>query len=173
MKATDGTNTTTKSFSVIETNDGQSIDVKLSYQTYLYKDGNQYASLTGGWEISSLNDGASGSVVGDAAVFNDNSVLIQTSVFGGSVVYGGINTINLIDLSNIKTLKFTISDISTSSYLEHVYLGVYSEKPDKFYDDKFVVKVDAAPLGEWGTYSVDVSNINSGYVAIKVISTNY
>lgn len=173
VKATDGTNTTTKSFSVIETNDGQSIDVKLSYQTYLYKDGNQYASLTGGWEISSLNDGASGSVVGDAAVFNDNSVLIQTSVFGGSVVCGGINTINLIDLSNIKTLKFTISDISTSSYLEHVYLGVYSEKPDKFYDDKFVVKVDAAPLGEWGTYSVDVSNINSGYVAIKVISTNY
>lgn len=173
VKATNEIYTSEKSYSVVEDNDGQSINVVLSYQNYLYKDGNQYVSVTGGWEISSLNDGASGSVVEDAAVFNDNNILIQTSVFGGSVVYGGINTVNLIDLSNIKTLKFTISDISTSSYLQHVYLGVYNEKPDKFYDDKFVVKVDAASLGEWGTYSVDVSNINSGYVAIRVISTNY
>lgn len=168
VTCTNGEDNASKSVAI--TADGQTKSLTITYQIFLYNAGDQCTDLTGGWEVSNLGGGASGSVLKDALVLGDSSMTVRSSVFGGSVVYGAANTVNLIDLSNVSTLKFTISDVSDSTYLEHCYVGVYSKKPSKFYDDVFAAKVEAKSVGQ---HILDVSNLTSGYVAVKVNSTNY
>lgn len=168
VTATDGEDSASKDATI--TADGQSKSLTINYQTFLYNAGDQCTDLTGGWEVSNLSGGASGSVLEDALVLGNSSMTVRTSVFGGSVVYGAANTVNLIDLTNISTIKFTISNVSDSTYLEHCYVGVYRAKPSKFYDDVFAAKVEAKSVGQ---HTLDVSNLTSGYVAVRVNSTNY
>lgn len=168
VTATDGEDSASKDATI--TADGQSKSLTINYQTFLYNAGDQCTDLTGGWEVSNLSGGASGSVLEDALVLGNSSMTVRTSVFGGSVVYGAANTVNLIDLTNISTIKFTISNVSDSTYLEHCDVGVYRAKPSKFYDDVFAAKVEAKSVGQ---HTLDVSNLTSGYVAVRVNSTNY
>jgi hypothetical protein len=168
VTATDGEDSASKDATI--TADGQSKSLTINYQTFLYNAGDQCTDLTGGWEVSNLSGGASGSVLEDALVLGNSSMTVRTSVFGGSGVYGAANTVNLIDLTNISTIKFTISNVSDSTYLEHCYVGVYRAKPSKFYDDVFAAKVEAKSVGQ---HTLDVSNLTSGYVAVRVNSTNY
>ena len=168
VTCTNGEDNASKSVTI--TADGQSKSLTLNYQIFLYNAGDQCTDLTGGWEVSNLSGGASGSVLEDALVLNNSSMTVRSSVFGGSICYGAANTVNLIDLSNVSTLKFTISDVSDSEYLEHCCVGVYSAKPSKFYEDVFAAEVEAKNVGQ---HTLDVSNLTSGYVAVRVQSTNY
>ena len=133
--ATDGVENTSESVSI--TTDGQIVAIELSYLLWLYKSGNTYNAVTGGWSVAEhgSTDGSFDSVL----TLNDDSMLLSTEVWGGSVAYANAFTNNSIDLTGVNTLKFKITGIGNTTYVDkeghtrkfRFSLVVANERPTK------------------------------------------
>lgn len=171
--ATDGVENTSESVSI--TTDGQIAAIELSYLLWLYKSGNTYNAVTGGWSVAEHHstDGSFDSVL----TLNDDSMLLSTEVFGGSVVYANAFTNNSIDLTGVNTLKFKITGIGNTAYSDkegntHKFrfsLVVANERPTK-QNPTFAADMKILATGE---YSVDVSAVTAGYVGIWITTGGY
>ena len=171
--ATDGVESTSESVSI--TTDGQIVAIELSYLLWLYKSGNTYNAVTGGWSVAEhgSTDGSFDSVL----TLNDDSMLLSTEVFGGSVAYANAFTNNSIDLTGVNTLKFKITGIGDTAYLDkdgntHHFrfsLAVANERPTK-QSPTFAADMKILATGE---YSVDVSALTAGYVGIWITTGRY
>lgn len=171
--ATDGVESTSESVSI--TTDGQIVAIELSYLLWLYKSGNTYNAVTGGWSVAEhgSTDGSFDSVL----TLNDDSMLLSTEVWGGSVAYANAFTNNSIDLTGVNTLKFKITGIGNTAYSDkegntHKFrfsLVVANERPTK-QNPTFAADMKILATGE---YSVDVSALTAGYVGIWITTGGY
>jgi hypothetical protein len=171
--ATDGVENTSETVSI--TTDGQIVAIELSYLLWLYKSGNTYNAVTGGWSVSK-HQSTGGSFDG-VLTLNDDSMLLSTEVFGGSVAYANAFTNNSIDLTGVNTLKFKITGIGDTAYSDkngntHHFrfsLAVANERPTK-QSSTFAADMKILATGE---YSVDVSALTAGYVGIWITTGGY
>lgn len=171
--ATDGVENTSESVSI--TTDGQIVAIELSYLLWLYKSGNTYNAVTGGWSVSE-HPSTGGSFDG-VLTLNDNSMLLSTEALGGSVGYANAFTNNSIDLTGVNTLKFKITGIGNTAYSDrdgntHHFrfsLAVANERPTK-QTPTFAADMKILATGE---YSVDVSAVTTGYVGIWITTGGY
>ena len=171
--ATDGVENTSESVSI--TTDGQIVAIELSYLLWLYKSGNTYNAVTGGWSVA--EHGSTGGSFDSVLTLNDDSMLLSTEVFGGSVAYANAFTNNSIDLTGVNTLKFKITGIGNTAYSDkegntHKFrfsLVVANERPTK-QNPTFAADMKILATGE---YSVDVSAVTTGYVGIWITTGGY
>lgn len=171
--ATDGVESTSESVSI--TTDGQIVAIELSYLLWLYKSGNTYNAVTGGWSVAK-HPSTGGSFDG-VLTLNADSMLLSTEVFGGSVAYANAFTNNSIDLTGVNTLKFKITGIGDTAYSDkdgntHHFrfsLAVANERPTK-HVPTFAADMKILATGE---YSVDVSALTAGYVGIWITTGGY
>lgn len=171
--ATDGVENTSETVSI--TTDGQIVAIELSYLLWLYKSGNTYNAVTGGWSVSK-HPSTGGSFDG-VLTLNDDSMLLSTEVFGGSTAYANAFTNNSIDLTGVNTLKFKITGIGDTAYSDkdgntHHFrfsLAVANERPTKP-GTTFAADMKILATGE---YSVDVSALTAGYVGIWITTGGY
>lgn len=173
VAATDGVENTSESVSI--TTDGQIVAIELSYLLWLYKSGNTYNAVTGGWSVSKhpSTDGS----FDDILTLNADSMLLSTEVWGGSVGYANAFTNNLIDLTGVNTLKFKITGIGNTAYSDkqgnlHKFrfsLAAANERPTKQIST-FAADMRILATGE---YSVDVSAVTAGYVGIWITTGGY
>ena len=173
VAATDGVENTSESVSI--TTDGQIAAIELSYLLWLYKSGNTYNAVTGGWSVA--EHGSTGGSFDSVLTLNDDSMLLSTEVFGGSVAYANAFTNNSIDLTGVNTLKFKITGIGNTAYSDrdgntHHFrfsLAVANERPTK-QSPTFAADMKILATGE---YSVDVSALTAGYVGIWITTGGY
>lgn len=171
--ATDGVENTSETVSI--TTDGQIVAIELSYLLWLYKSGNTYNAVTGGWSVSK-HPSTGGSFDG-VLTLNADSMLLSTEVWGGSVGYANAFTNNSIDLTGVNTLKFKITGIGDTAYSDkegntHKFrfsLVVANERPTK-QNPTFAANMNILATGE---YSVDVSAVTTGYVGIWITTGGY
>lgn len=171
--ATDGVENTSESVSI--TTDGQIVAIELSYLLWLYKSGNTYNAVTGGWSVA--EHGSTGGSFDSVLTLNDDSMLLSTEVWGGSVAYANAFTNNSIDLTGVNTLKFKITGIGNTAYSDkegntHKFrfsLVVANERPTK-QNPTFAANMNILATGE---YSVDVSAVTTGYVGIWITTGGY
>jgi hypothetical protein len=171
--ATDGVENTSETVSI--TTDGQIVAIELSYLLWLYKSGNTYNAVTGGWSVSKHS--STGGSFDGVLTLNDDSMLLSTEVFGGSVAYANAFTNNSIDLTGVNTLKFKITGIGDTAYsdkdgnIHHFQfsLVVANERPTK-QSSTFAADMKILATGE---YSVDVSALTAGYVGIWITTGGY
>lgn len=171
--ATDGVENTSETVSI--TTDGQIVAIELSYLLWLYKRGNTYNAVTGGWSVSK-HPSTGGSFDG-VLTLNADSMLLSTEVWGGSVGYANAFTNNSIDLTGVNTLKFKITGIGNTAYSDkegntHKFrfsLVVANERPTK-QTPTFAADMKILATGE---YSVDVSAVTAGYVGIWITTGGY
>ena len=171
--ATDGVENTSESVSI--TTDGQIVAIELSYLLWLYKSGNTYNAVTGGWSVA--EHGSTGGSFDSVLTLNDDSMLLSTEVWGGSVAYANAFTNNSIDLTGVNTLKFKITGIGDTAYSDkegntHKFrfsLVVANERPTK-QNPTFAADMKILATGE---YSVDVSAVTAGYVGIWITTGGY
>lgn len=171
--ATDGVESTSESVSI--TADGQIVAIELSYLLWLYKSGNTYNAVTGGWSVAK-HPSTGGSFDG-VLTLNADSMLLSTEVFGGNVAYANAFTNNSIDLTGVNTLKFKITGIGDTAYSDkdgntHHFrfsLAVANERPTKQVPT-FAADMKILATGE---YSVDVSALTAGYVGIWITTGGY
>lgn len=171
--ATDGVENTSESVSI--TTDGQIVAIELSYLLWLYKSGNTYNAVTGGWSVA--EHGSTGGSFDSVLTLNDDSMLLSTEVWGGSVAYANAFTNNSIDLTGVNTLKFKITGIGNTAYSDkegntHKFrfsLVVANERPTK-QNPTFAADMKILATGE---YSVDVSAVTTGYVGIWITTGEY
>lgn len=171
--ATDGVENTSESVSI--TTDGQIAAIELSYLLWLYKSGNTYNAVTGGWSVA--EHPSIGGSFDSVLTLNDDSMLLSTEVFGGSVAYANAFTNNSIDLTGVNTLKFKITGIGNTAYSDkegntHKFrfsLVVANERPTK-QNPTFAADMKILATGE---YSVDVSAVTAGYVGIWITTRGY
>ena len=171
--ATDGVENTSESVSI--TTDGQIAAIELSYLLWLYKSGNTYNAVTGGWSVA--EHPSTGGSFDSVLTLNDDSMLLSTEVFGGSVAYANAFTNNSIDLTGVNTLKFKITGIGNTAYSDkegntHKFrfsLVVANERPTK-QNPTFAADMKILATGE---YSVDVSAVTAGYVGIWIATGGY
>ena len=171
--ATDGVENTSETVSI--TTDGQIVAIELSYLLWLYKSGNTYNAVTGGWSVSK-HPSTGGSFDG-VLTLNADSMLLSTEVWGGSVGYANAFTNNSIDLTGVNTLKFKITGIGNTAYSDkegntHKFrfsLVVANERPTK-QSPTFAADMKILATGE---YSVDVSAVTAGYVGIWITTGGY
>ena len=172
--ATDGVENTSESVSI--TTDGQIVAIELSYLLWLYKSGNTYNAVTGGWSVSNKHSSTGGSFDG-VLTLNADSMLLSTEVWGGSIGYANAFTNNSIDLTGVNTLKFKITGIGNTAYWDkeshsHKFrfsLVVANERPTK-QTPTFAADMQILATGE---YSVDVSAVTAGYVGIWITTGGY
>ena len=171
--ATDGVENTSESVSI--TTDGQIVAIELSYLLWLYKSGNTYNAVTGGWSVA--EHGSTGGSFDSVLTLNDDSMLLSTEVWGGSEAYANAFTNNSIDLTGVNTLKFKITGIGNTAYSDkegntHKFrfsLVVANERPTK-QSPTFAADMKILATGE---YSVDVSAVTTGYVGIWITTGGY
>ena len=171
--ATDGVENTSESVSI--TTDGQIVAIELSYLLWLYKSGNTYNAVTGGWSVA--EHGSTGGSFDSVLTLNDDSMLLSTEVWGGSVAYANAFTNNSIDLTGVNTLKFKITGIGNTAYSDkegntHKFrfsLVVANERPTNR-NTTFAADMKILATGE---YSVDVSAVTTGYVGIWITTGGY
>ena len=171
--ATDGVENTSESVSI--TTDGQIAAIELSYLLWLYKSGNTYNAVTGGWSVA--EHPSTGGSFDSVLTLNDDSMLLSTEVSGGSIAYANAFTNNSIDLTGVNTLKFKITGIGNTAYSDkegntHKFrfsLVVANERPTK-QTPTFAADMKILATGE---YSVDVSAVTAGYVGIWITTGGY
>lgn len=171
--ATDGVENTSESVSI--TTDGQIVAIELSYLLWLYKSGNTYNAVTGGWSVSKHS--STGGSFDGVLTLNADSMLLSTEVWGGNVGYANAFTNNSIDLTGVNTLKFKITGIGDTAYSDkegHTHkfrfsLVVANERPTK-QTPTFAADLKILATGE---YSVDVSAVTTGYVGIWITTGGY
>ena len=143
MTSTDGDKS--KSGDALITTDGQTESVTLLYITYLFKDGETYDSLTGGWQ--GTIDSEKKAIRLDAAAGKTNSVWTKSkvdltnfstvsartnsnaSIGFNIIIASAINTSGQVATASLNGAETELSlDISSITGEYFVWLSAYSEK---------------------------------------------
>jgi hypothetical protein len=162
VSCTNGTES--KSETVTITADGQSVAVELAFWNgELFVNGDQFTSITGGWDGSGWVNGW-----GNAAVNGPSSITsaeITLTNNGREDILFGVFSGNKIDLSKYTKLVVTVGSSNASNF----QLIVNDIK--KASSDFGEVPVVAYTYLTKGTRTLDISKIDSGYIAAYFWST--
>ena len=134
--------------------------------TYLYKEGNQYTALTGGW--TSYGNYAN-------IIFNSDHIHL-TIKDDSNEQWGMAHTTNKIDVTNINTLYFyiderTSADIAESSNANSKYstVGIASSPDVRTYGWTAYARIPSGTIDTW--FEVDVS-AQSGSYYVCILNAN-
>ena len=148
--ATDGSGKS-KSTTVSITTDGQTESVTLQYELYLYKDGDKFTDVTGGW--TAYNPAPDGSEVGIVGYVEGG---IEIWCDGSKrYVYAAARTTKKIDLTDFNTLQFT----SVNSYGNIRRVEV--SKETTYLSGAATLSIDGT-----GDKTVDISALSGEYYVI-------
>lgn len=128
VTATDGTETATESVEI--TTEGQNVSVTLNYGNYLYKDGNEFTDITGGWvAIGKKSNSSSGIVAGEPTVTRnaDNIFIDNISSPNKASVFVCQNKIDLRNVSKIVFDGTIVSKATSSDDYTFCELSVWTE----------------------------------------------
>lgn len=150
VTCTDGENK--KSESVEITSEGQSVSVELSYETYIYKQGETDITLNSDWALPS-------SPPVDDWRYSGDSVSLESD---GSVKSSGGKLVRAlkVDLTDVNELFFEVK-ISAYKYKGHV--GVATAWPYSNSDFTYVAKTDFADTTDVQIVTVDTSALTGEY----------
>lgn len=152
--ATDGSGKT-KSTTVSITADGQSESVKLTYETYYYNKGDLCNAVTGGW----TKTGSGGSLA-----FNTASMTLYVNTWGFPT---DASTVNKVDLTNIKTLYFSVKSATSYGAQGYPRIGVATtSNPDSSEPSQWVTSITLSASSAFTTISIDVSGLTGGYYIV-------
>lgn len=157
VTATDGENTATQDVLV---DAAIEFEIKLTFwDGYLYKDGDEYEEITGGWGT----DGYScASYPLYAGTKNETNMYIAGGLSNGE---GMLGTINAVDLTGYTKLKAEVNIISTYQSYNTLALTVRSGKN---WSDATYGSDSSNVLGNQ-TYEIDVSDVNEPvYITVHV-----
>ena len=140
-----------KSTTVSITTDGQTESVTLQYELYLYKDGDKFTDVTGGW--TAYNPAPDGSEVGIVGYVEGG---IEIWCDGSKrYVYAAARTTKKIDLTDFNTLQFT----SVNSYGNIRRVEV--SKETTYLSGAATLSIDGT-----GDKTVDISALSGEYYVI-------
>lgn len=160
VSSTNGTDT--DSAKVTITTQGQSQQVFLSYKIYLYRAGNEYSDITGGWYLSS-QIGTGGSLTK-----NTDKMIFKANAGDGSSGSGNIiSTKQQISFTNYKSLGFkklcakvksTVNaqagyvtfyefGLSTTNATSGNPIGQFSLKEEPYLSGDHIYEVDISAVG--------------------------
>lgn len=122
-------------------------------KTYLYKDGNEYSALTGGWVA--VKEGGSGS---SGTLTKNASNLYQNAVALSSWCYLEFFTTNTVDLTNYSKLKCKVT-LTTTSTRPNFSLAVRTAK--NITSGSLLASAGRITPGTDVILEVDVSSVNS------------
>lgn len=148
----------TKTGSANVTTNGAIYTVTLSHKLVLFNNGNDNASVTGGWRYEHYY------ATEQSFTINNNGINLYIYNNDGS---GGIeaSTNYGIFLNNYKTLNVKVSNISRGA----CYLGVSTNLNISASNNYTASNSGGAP----GTYTIDISSISSSqYIKLKLISNH-
>ncbi len=138
------------------------INVKLEPLTYLYKEGEEYFDLTGGWEATTLHGYVGNNPVGVKPIMDKQLYYMKiTQPRHNYIAYGSATTGKKIDLQNYKKicLEYTAT-LGVYSADEVINFGLYNGSNyviDTAYEEHLCYK---KAITEKTIYEVDISNIN-------------
>ena len=167
VSCTDGTDTDSKTVSI--TAEGQGENVELAYKLYLYKNGNEYTNITGGWKFKFDADGSS-SMERASAITGTDRITLSTNAFS----QGYLSTANLIDLSDINTIKFSVSDVNVLGMNGSLCQVVICPSDYRWiYTPANYAALRNLSTGDSGLYGIDVSNLTGSYYIALHIAASY
>lgn len=136
----------------------------LSPKTYLYSNGNQFSSVTGGWGSSGYSGGNStGSIVVNGCSIGSSSISFK-GVQGSSTCLGG--TLGAVDLTRYSKLYI---DMQCTGFSQASYVGVASSKYFTVWEfSNAIAKYRVGGNFARTTIAIDVSSI-SGYCYIMFV----
>lgn len=132
--------------------------LEIKYGTYLFDRGEQFEDITGGWILKSVEgDGGTGK----PAFTVGETIVVDASQGSANYVYWGALPTNMIDLTDVNTVKFNILSVTGTSDVTIAVgtnIGTLNKNPAAN------VKIKT---GTVGTVALDVSSLSgSHYVCI-------
>lgn len=122
VAATDGVENTSESVSI--TTDGQIVAIELSYLLWLYKSGNTYNAVTGGWTYTSKGYSSDANTAGTPTITRGDTMLTaQMPNASGAIIHPA----NKIDLTEYSTIVFDGIITGATRYASLCNLRVWSE----------------------------------------------
>ena len=143
----------TKSTTVSITADGQSSSVTLRYELTLYDSGDEFEDITGGWVMR-----GSGSIVK-----NTDYITISAIAWGQN---GWASTANMIDLTDISTIKFDVYSGSTYPRPGYPTIAITKNTSGINFGDGTGMTSRLTLTAGRTTRSIDVSSLSGSYYVI-------
>ncbi len=136
--------------------------------TYLYKNGNEYESLTGGWGSADV-----GYTWGNNATYLNNATKNSDSITIASAngKAGAVGTKNKIDVTNYSRLKFVYS--STANNEAKSIFALNAGRNCNKDSNSDIVAFTTYPSGDNKTVELDVSKITGSYYVIATVDSNH
>lgn len=142
--------------------EGQSVDVDLS-KRYLYKNGNQYESFTGGLNGYSIGSSSSGSTrVSPTVAYGKNTITVTVDLGSHAFTVGSLFVKNTIDLTMCSILS--INATSRSGNSGTIAIGVTKTRADK-YESAAIIEINRT-----GAVSLDISDLTGEYYIFITLS---
>lgn len=160
VTATNGEDTTTQDVLV---DAAVEYEIEMSYRLYLYREGDEYTDLTGGWSVSAAGGGT--------LTKTEDGLLLNSST--GNAKYVTVSTANYIDITNYSKLTMETSDVSVVHCNAIVTLRADGENGVKTITARYPESTDAPtitiPAANLVTY--DISDLTGKHKATIVAST--
>lgn len=132
----------------------------VEWYTFLLKDGNDFKDITGGWTGYAAS--CIEYVAAPTVEFVDGALRIYNSVGTKTAGIGG--TVNMIDLTNVKTVHFLVESVAINT---KAYIGVWTiSEPSA----TFVAGAQDVTAG--GEILVDVSGLSGSYYVGALVGRN-
>lgn len=153
VTATDGSSTASKAINI--TADGQSESVELDYFTYYYNKGDTCDSVTGGWVKTGI---------GGSLNFNSASMTLVVNSLQNAT---NAATTNKVDLTNIKTLYFSVKSATTYPIPGYPRIGIATiNNPKANTTSGWTATNTLSSSSSFRTVSIDVSSCTGSYYII-------
>lgn len=150
VTATNGSKTVSQSVSIDAIID---YEIEMVYRDYLYAAGNEYTSVTGGWNTNPFSHHDSTATKAASYI----QLYASAPASGDTAKYAGVVTKNAIDFSKSNTLYVNLSSAGASETgYKYFQIKILSA-----YDDTNSVKT--ANVGGAGLHTLDVSDLSGKY----------
>lgn len=151
----DGSSTANKTVDITEA--GQVETVSIDYTLWLFRDGNQYTDVTGGWEDGTGYIYESNS---KTPVTYDTSINLNSQINTDAIA----KTVNKIDLTDIASIKFTLT-ASDSSNNNKKLLAIMANDSGRIATEN-IAFIDCGSASVGSVISLDVSGITGKHYVL-------
>ena len=144
----------------------QAQEVKLSYWSgELYKDGDEFTDITGGWELTQVT----GATNNSAITKNSDNINFTTSVVENRRnAYGQLNTVKAIDLTSVTKLILVYKAEKAS----HMTFAPQETKTGQTTTSKQPKSIAVTPSAEFTTLELDVTDVTGEYYVSITATAN-
>lgn len=128
--------------------------------TYLYKSGNYYTDLTGGWTCNNANP--NGGSYGASLTKNAANMVFKASYVDGSYFANGFaKTVKKISLSEIKTISIVVSSASINADIKIALVVCDENTPYGYKNSTANTKLSSTSTEK--KFTLDVSSLSGSY----------